>query len=130
MASKNEFADYIAELLAPHGRILIRRMFGGHGVYCDGLFIAILRGESLYLKVDESSRGEFELAGCAAFTYQRAGKTASLGFYEAPANAMESPDLIGPWARLALQAALRAEAKKRPVMKRLASQRPAAKKKR
>lgn len=101
-------------------------MFGGHGVYCDGLFIAILSGETLYFKADEASRQEFENSGCACFSYSRAGKTATLGFYAAPAEAMESPALIKPWMRLALQAALRADAKKRPQMQATAAGQPAA----
>ena len=120
MASTSEFAEYVAELLAPQGRILVRRMFGGHGVYCDGLFIAILSGETLYLKADEASRAEYESAGCAPFTYRRAGKTATLGFYAAPADALESPGLILPWARLAISAALRAQAS-RPAPRAQAS---------
>ena len=128
MGANSEFADYVAELLAPHGRILVRRMFGGHGVYCDGLFIAILSGETLYFKVDDASRTAFEQAGCTLFSYQRAGKTATLNFYTAPAEALESPALINPWARLALQAALRAQAEKRPVLKRPPSRRRIAKK--
>ena len=124
MSRNSEFAEYVAELLAPQGRILVRRMFGGHGVYCDGLFIGILSGETLYLKADETSRTEFESAGCAPFTYQRAGKTAALGFYAAPADALESPGLIVPWARLAMSAALRAQAGK-PQSRANASKPPA-----
>lgn len=127
---KDKFAIYINDLLSPHGRIMIKRMFGGHGVYCDGLFIAILSGETLYFKADEASRQAFEDAGCARFTYSRAGQTASLGFYAAPAEAMESPALIKPWARLAAQAALAAQAKKPSARKRPAAKQPAAKRKR
>jgi DNA transformation protein len=112
MSPDSEFAEYVAELLAPQGRILVRRMFGGHGVYCDGLFIAILSGETLYFKADEASRREFENLNCAQFSYARAGKTARLGFYAAPAESLESPALIIPWAHLALQAALRAHAER------------------
>ncbi|MSQ51950.1 MAG: TfoX family protein [Betaproteobacteria bacterium] len=108
----SDFAQYVVDLLAPHGHILVKRMFGGHGVYCDGLFIGILHAQTLYLKADDASRGEFERAGCSPFTYQRAGKAASLGFYAAPADAMESRGLITNWARLAMQAALRAKASK------------------
>lgn len=115
MSRTSEFADYVSELLAPHGRILVQRMFGGHGVYCDGLFIAILSGEMLYFKADENSRAEFERASCAPFTYLRGGKTATLSFYAAPADALESPGLILPWARLAMSAALRSKMSKPPA---------------
>lgn len=112
MPQSSEFAHYIAELLAPTGPVRVTRMFGGHGFYCDGLFVAILSGETLYLKADAQSRGEFEMAGCRPFTYQRNGKTAALNFYSAPVDALDSSSLLLPWARLALQAALRANAAK------------------
>ena len=50
----------------------------------------------------------FEQAGSTLFTYQRAGRTATLNFHAAPAEALESPALMAPWARLAVEAALRA----------------------
>ena len=108
MTHDGEFTHYIAELLGSMGTILVRRMFGGHGVYCDGLFIAIVSREMLYLKTDATTRGAFEQAGATLFTYQRAGRTATLNFHAAPAEALESPALMAPWARLAVEAALRA----------------------
>ena len=120
------FSLYINELLSPHGRIVVKRMFGGHGVYCDGLFIAILSGETLYFKTDEASRRAFEDAGCVRFSYSRAGRIATLGFYTAPAEALESRELIKPWTRLALQAALRADAKKRPQKQATSARQPLA----
>ena len=65
MSSSHEFADYIAELLSSIGTILVRRMFSGHGVYCDGLFIAIVSRETLYFKTDVTTRAAFEQAGDA-----------------------------------------------------------------
>lgn len=102
------FVEHISSMLAPLGSVAVRRMFGGHGVYCDGLFIAILHDDALWLKTDAETRERFEHAGGAAFEYQRSGKTASLGFHTPPPEALESPPELLPWARLALQAALRA----------------------
>ena len=108
----DDFVDYVMELLGPFGTVGARRMFGGHGVYLDGLMFAIVSGDSLYLKADEMNRIEFEQAGCEIFSYARKGKRATLGFYRAPGDAMESPDLMLPWARSAYAAALRTNAKK------------------
>ena len=108
-----EFVAHVLELLAPLGTITARRMFGGHGVYCGGVFIAIVANDSLYLKTDEASRAEFEHAGCESFTYRRHGKTASLNFHRAPDEALDAPHLMKPWARIALAAALRSRAAKK-----------------
>lgn len=111
-APTNEFARYCCDLLIEAGPCVARRMFGGYGISTDGLTLAILadlgRGERLWLKADEASRPLFEAAGCERFVYQAKGKPMSMNYYSAPDDAMESPHLMAHWARLALEAALKA----------------------
>jgi DNA transformation protein len=87
-------------------------MFGGYGISTDGLTLALLvdlgAGEKLWLKADGHSQGRFEAAGCERFIYHAKSKPVHLNYYSAPDEAMESPALMAPWARLALQAALSA----------------------
>lgn len=111
----DDFVDYVLELFGPFGTVGARRMFGGHGIYLDGLMFAIVSGDALYLKADEMNRVEFVQAGCEAFGYARKGGRATLNFYRAPEDAMESPELMLPWARTAYAAALRANAKKQAL---------------
>lgn len=113
MAAKDDFASYCADLLAALGPVRVRRMFGGHGIYVDGVFIAIVAGETLYLKADAESAARFEAAGCAPFLYTSRGRTVNLGYRAAPPEAMDSPALMRPWASLALQAAIRTRARAR-----------------
>jgi len=108
----NALALHCTELLAPLGAVRVRRMFGGHGIYLDELFIAIIAFDRLYLKAGPTSRAQFEAAGCEPFVYDRKTESVALGYWSAPADAMESPALMEPWARLALQAALAARAVK------------------
>jgi len=124
----DEFTTHCAELLSPLGSVRARRMFGGQGLYLDELFVAIIVGEQLYLKTDAQSRPRFEAAGCEPFRYLRQGEWTSLGYFRPPEEALESPALMQPWARLALEAALRARAQQRPVKPRPARSRaPGAK---
>jgi DNA transformation protein len=107
------------ELLAPLGPVRSRRMFGGHGLYVDGLFIALIAAGEFYLKADAVSRARFEAADCPPFCYEKrvsSGQTAQarMSYYRPPEAAMESPALMLPWARLALEAALRAANAKAP----------------
>jgi DNA transformation protein len=96
-------------------------MFGGYGISTDGLTLALLAdlgaGEKLWLKAGDASRPVFEAAGCERFSYLAKGKSMSMNYYSAPEDAMESPQLMAPWARLALQAALTARQSK-PATKR------------
>ncbi len=101
-----------AKLLGAVGAARARRMFGGHGLYVDELFVAIIFGERLYLKTDASTRERFEAAGSLPFVYDVKGQAVSMSYFSAPDDAMESPALMRPWARLALEAALRARAAK------------------
>lgn len=106
------FAAYCLELLEPLGSPRARRMFGGHGLYVDDLFIGIIADEQLYLKVDAQTRPQFEAAGCKPFVYSRTDQAIALGYWSAPEEATESPTSMLPWARLAQAAALRARAAK------------------
>ena len=113
----DELAHHCVELLAPLGTARSRRMFGGHGLYLDDVFIALIIYDRLFLKADAQTRPAFEAAGCEPFVYDGGGKHVTMGYWSAPADAIESPAQMQPWARLALEAALRARAAK-PAAKR------------
>nr|WP_315478877.1 TfoX/Sxy family protein [uncultured Rhodoferax sp.] len=119
------FADYSCELLQSAGPCVAKRMFGGWGISVDGMTIAILAnlggGDTLWLKANSDTQAVFEAAGCQRFTYEAAGTTRGLNYYSAPADAMESPALMQPWARLALEAALIAKNAKPAKRPRVAS---------
>lgn len=87
-------------------------MFGGWGISTGGLTLALMtdlgQGDQLWLKADEGSRARFEAAGCARFIYMARGVPKSMNFYSAPQDAMESSQFMAPWARLALESALKA----------------------
>jgi DNA transformation protein len=112
--SRDALVEHCLELLAPLGSVRSRRMFGGHGIYIDDLFVALIAYERLFLKANPETRPRFEAAGCEPFVYSKEGEAVSLGYWSAPPEAMESPALMAPWGRLALQAALAARAAVKP----------------
>lgn len=115
MPPVDEFVSHCLELLAPLGRPRAKRMFGGHGLYVDELFIALIAFDRLYLKADALTRARFEAAGCTPFAYPgKDGAVTVMSYYTAPDDAMDSPAYMQPWARLAFEAALRAKAAKKP----------------
>lgn len=121
------FVAHVADLLAVTGAVATRRMFGGHGVYLDGLFIGIIAEDVLYLKVDAQTENEFRAAGSAPFQYVRQGRVMTLRFWSVPEAATESPRLMQPWARHARTAALRAATTGHRTKKTGRNQRPAHK---
>lgn len=116
MPNNTDFANYCCDLLASAGRCVPKRMFGGFGISTDGLTIAILAnlgdGEKLWLKGDASTRSQYEAAGCTIFTYPMKGVPRSMNYFNAPEEAMDSPDAMRQWAALALDCALRARSAK------------------
>ena len=113
---RGDFVELCLELLAPLGALRARRMFGGHGLYLDDLFFGLIAAESLYLKVNASTREQFAAVGCRPFVYAGRGKTVEMNYWSVPAEAMESPALMQTWGRLAVQAAL--AARQAPALRR------------
>lgn len=108
------FVAHCLELLAPLGTARARRMFGGHGLYLDELFVAIIASEQLYLKTDATSTPRFQAAGGQPFVYEMKTGTGRLHYWTPPPEALESPAELAPWVRLAQQAALSARAAAAP----------------
>ena len=105
-------ADAISDLFSGLGQVSIRRMFGGKGIYHDGLIVAIdLRGE-IMLKVDAVSAPEFEAAGAKQWFYEgKKGKTVLMPYWSVPEEAFDDPDEMRKWVRLAFEAAVRVNSK-------------------
>lgn len=105
----------IEERLQAIGRVTIRRMFGGKGIYSEGCIVAlVVRGE-LLLKADEETMPLFEAAGSTRWSYARAGKApVAMPYFTVPDEALDDPDIMAQWARLARAAGHRAAAPKKP----------------
>ncbi|MFC5576582.1 TfoX/Sxy family protein [Lysobacter niabensis] len=103
----NGLIEHLRDLFEPLGPISARAMFGGHGLYFDGMIIGIIIEDALYLKVDEQTRPRFEAAGSAPYVYDMRGKPLPLSYWSFPEEAMDSPQAMRPWARLAIEAARR-----------------------
>ena len=114
MAVSKDFIAYVQELLAPLGVIRTKRMFGAAGVYVDELFFAVIDDDALYFRVDDEIEPAFRAAGSAPFVFRsHDGQEMKLNFWRAPAEAMEGPEEVEPWARMSIDAALRKKASKR-----------------
>ena len=122
MSAGQAFVDHVAGRLLPLGPVQARRMFGGWGLFLDGVMFALIARDRLYLKADAESAARFEAAGCAPFTYQRKGKTIALSYREAPPDTLEGAgdgagDLLA-WAELAVEAARRSPRKRKRKSRR------------
>jgi DNA transformation protein and related proteins len=108
-----DFVTHVVEMMRAFGTVEAKSMFGGWGLYHEGLFFGLIAGESLYLKTDEVNVGEFEAQHLEPFVYEmKDGDRIVMHYRQAPDEALESPGVMAQWARSAYGAALRAGAKK------------------
>jgi DNA transformation protein and related proteins len=111
MVASDSFSGFLRELLAPLGRITMRRMFGKTGVFCDGLMLGMVTKETLYFRVDDHNRAHFkEAQSYPPLTYEKQGRTMDLSFWRAPDRLFDEPDELIAWAEAALGAAHRVAA--------------------
>lgn len=80
-------AAYLEDLFAPFGPIAVKRMFGGQGVFHEGLMIALVADDRLYLKADAEARPAFAAAGGEPFVYHGKGKPMEMGYWTVPDTA-------------------------------------------
>ena len=102
--------DAITDLFSGLGAVSIRRLFGGKGIYFDGVIVAVeIRGE-LMLKADGVSAPDFAAAGARQWTYtgSRHGRLVSMPYWTVPDSAVDDPEEFASWARKAYEAGLRA----------------------
>lgn len=98
---------HLHDLLEPLGRVDTRPMFGGHGVYVDGVIVGVIMEEAFYLKVDAETQLHFEAAGSQPYVYLGQDQPITLSYWSVPEQAMESAEAMRPWADLARAAAMR-----------------------
>ncbi len=113
MTVSPEYKAYIEELFSGLGPVAVRSMFGGAGIFLNDIMFALIADETVYLKVDETNKPEFEAEGMGPFTYESKSKPMQMSYYELPERLYDSPDDLIDWARKAYDAALKAK-KPRP----------------
>ena len=101
-------AEALKALFEPLGPVTVRRMFGGAGIYADGLCFAIEADGEAFIKTDALSQASFLAAGSAAFTYVAKRKSRPASYWSLPTVAHEDGDELRRWARMSLEAAQRA----------------------
>lgn len=104
---KQAFADQVVEQMVLFAPVQAKPMFGGHGVYRDGLMFALIADEQLYFKADDQTQAVFEREGLMPFTYESKGKRATLRYHHAPSEVFDDPERMAWWARLAYDCAVR-----------------------
>jgi DNA transformation protein len=109
---EREFALYAADLLQGVGPVEAKPMFGGFGLFLDGLMFGLIAERTLYFKVDSRSKEEFAARGLEPFTYVKQNKPMQLSYWQAPDECLDNSDAMLEWGNKGFLAALGAAAKK------------------
>lgn len=104
--------EHLHEVFQSLGRIQTRRMFGGYGIFHDGVMFGLYAAGHLYLKTDADNQPQFIAAHCEPFVYVQRGKPVKLSYWSAPDVIMDERDQARQWGLSAVDAALRAQLRK------------------
>jgi DNA transformation protein len=104
MAVSPHYRDYVIEQLAAVGAVTAKSMFGGVGLYRDGVFFGLVANDTLYFKVDALNQAGYEAAGMGPFK-PYPNRPGTMSYYEVPAGVLEDTDELRTWADAALRAA-------------------------
>ena len=113
MAVSSDFLTYVLDQLAGLGEVSSRSMFGGAGLYCGELFFGLIAGDTLYLRADDSNRGDYTARGMAPFRPYADRPQLSMSYYEAPPEVLENCAELVAWAQRSVAIAMQAPPRKR-----------------
>jgi len=109
--------DLLEDLFAPLGGVSMRKMFGGVGVFKDGIMFGLVADDALYLKADESTAPAYEAEGRGPFVYEMRGRSGTMPYWRLPDRLYDEPDDFHDWAEMAFAVARRTAKPKRAAMK-------------
>ena len=106
----SDFIYHLQDLLRhDFGDVTVRRMFGGYGLYHQGIFWGLADQDVLYVKADSRTENEFSKEGLSRFSYEKKGKTIYLNFWTVPEESLEDGTELAHWASLGYQAGVRSK---------------------
>ena len=105
MKARSEMRDFVVDLLAPMDAN-VRAMFGGFGIFVDGVMFGLIANDAIYFKTGDANREDYIAAGMGLFLYEgRRGKSMAMPYYEVPSEVLEDRDAVLEWAAKAADVA-------------------------
>ncbi|MGB6388500.1 MAG: TfoX/Sxy family protein [Methyloceanibacter sp.] len=112
MGNSDGYKEFLTDLLSAFGPVSIRNMFGGAGVYAEGVMFALVADDTLYFKADATSAPDFAAEGKTPFTYTAEGRApVAMSYWEIPERLLDDPEELAVWARRAHDIARAAKTK-------------------
>ncbi len=106
MVAESALVEHLTDVLRPLGGVAARRMFGGAGLFRDGVMFALISDEVLYLKADATTIPAFEAEDLGPFTYgTKNGKRVLTSYWRAPERLLDDDEEMRAWCRRASELA-------------------------
>ena len=114
MNKDQSFHDHVVgDLLAHLPDTSSRAMFGGWGIYENGVIFGIIFDGGLYFKVDDTNRADFERLGSEPFVYAQGNpKPITLSYWRVPEEIMEEKVKLRQWVERSVRVSRRKRKKK------------------
>lgn len=109
----SDFAEFLHDVFRAFGTISCRKMFGGYGVYHNGVMFGLVADDVLYLKADMSFAEEFHRRELPQFQYPKGDKIVKMSYFQAPEEIYDNTGVAEQWARKAYESAVKAKKGKR-----------------
>ncbi|MEL7503827.1 MAG: TfoX/Sxy family protein [Cyanobacteria bacterium J06554_6] len=93
-SESNAFKDDTVAQLNQVAPVTARSMFGGYGLYTEGVMFALIADTTLYFKVDNENQPDYEASCMAPFTYQGKGKHIRMSYWQLPEKVMTDPEQL------------------------------------
>ncbi len=108
MKSSKNFHDYVmSDVFARILGVTSRAMFGGYGIYKDGIIFAIIADGVLYFKADEKTQEEFKKYESAPFIYKSPrNKPITMSYWQLPEEVMEDHLQLEEWVKKSMESSL------------------------
>jgi DNA transformation protein len=129
MAVQAQFLAYVLEQLGGLRDLRSNRMFGGIGLYSDGLFFGLIDDDTVFFKTNDRNIAAYRERNMPRFMPFPDRPEAVMGYHQVPADVIEDADTLVAWARQAVAVALESKASKaaRPPRRAATRVRAAAK---
>lgn len=101
MSVSDEFIEYMLDQFSEWGDVSARKMFGGAGLYRDGMMFGLIADDAVYLKVDDTNRKSFLDAGSSPFK-PYPDKPMTMSYYEVPTDILDDREGLVKWAEISL----------------------------
>ena len=101
MNASPEYLNFVLEQLSAVGDVKGRAMFGGYGIFHEGLMFALISEDTLYFKVSESNRDMYKRAQSRPFPH-------GISYWEVPTDVLEENTKLHEWVNISIESATEA----------------------